>query len=341
MDIGVAILGAGRIGRLHARNLTSRLRGVRVVGIADPHLEAARATAAACGIARAVPDPLALIGDAAVDAVVICSSTDTHAPLLEAAAAARKHVFCEKPLDLDPHRIEGALRAAARSGILVQVGFNRRFDPTFRRLAERVRAGDVGTPHLVRITSRDPAPPPIEYVRVSGGLFLDMTIHDLDLARWVVQDEVVEVYAAGAALVDPEIGRAGDIDTALVTLRFAGGALCAIDNSRRAVYGYDQRLEVFGSNGCLVADNPPVTQVRAYRSDGVGSDRLQSFFLDRYAESYCDEMAAFLDAVRGDLELPVTGHDGLRAVLLALACRKSLAENRPVRPEAAAQGLAA
>ena len=272
-----------------------------------------------------------LLRDPGIDAVAICSSTDTHARIIEDAAAAGKHVFCEKPIDFDLARIDRALGAVARNGVKLQVGFNRRFDPSFRRVREVVASGSVGEPHIVRITSRDPAPPPIEYVRVSGGIFLDMTIHDFDMARFLVGREVEEVYASGGVMVDPAIGEAGDVDTAVVTLRFEGGAIGVIDNSRRAVYGYDQRVEVFGSAGSVAADNnyPNTTVI----SDGasVRRDLPLNFFVERYTPAYIAEMQAFIECVRSDLPPPVTGADGRAPVVIGLAARRSLAENRPVR----------
>jgi myo-inositol 2-dehydrogenase/D-chiro-inositol 1-dehydrogenase len=330
----IGLIGAGRIGRLHAENVARCVPGARLAAVADPRLACAENLAADCGAALAAADPRRILDDPAIDAVLICSSTDTHAPFIEQAAAAGKHIFCEKPIDLDLQRIRAALAAVERAGVRLQVGFNRRFDPSFRDIAERVRRGDVGTPHLVRITSRDPQPPPLEYVRGSGGLFLDMTIHDFDMARYLVHDEIVEVHATGASLVDAEIGRAGDIDTAIVTLRYAGGALCAIDNSRRAVYGYDQRVEVFGSDGCLAAGNHTPTQVSWWNASGRLGGRPHDFFAERYRESYRAEIEAFVDAIRAARPPSVSGQDGERAALIGLAALRSLREGRPVRLEA-------
>ena len=330
-EIGIAILGAGRIGRLHAENLTAQVAGARVRTIADPRLERAREVAAACGAGvDAVADPVAACRDTGIAAVVIASSTDTHARLIEAAAAAGKHIFCEKPLDLDPARIRRVLQAVRAAGVQLQVGFNRRFDPSFARLAALVRAGAAGAPHLVRITSRDPQPPPPEYVRVSGGLFLDMAIHDLDMARFLVGEEIVQVYATGSVLVDEEIGRAGDVDTAAIVLRFASGALACIDNSRRAVYGYDQRVEVFGSQGCLVAGNQTPTSVAVWSGSGQLQEPPLHFFLERYQESYVEELRAFVECIRTGRPATVNGEDGLRAVELALAAQRSLDAGTPV-----------
>jgi myo-inositol 2-dehydrogenase/D-chiro-inositol 1-dehydrogenase len=327
--VPVGVIGAGRIGRLHAKNLR-QIRGARLAAIADPRLAAAEQAAVGNG-ARATEDWRELLQDDVIRAVVVCSPTDTHATIIEGAAAAGKHIFCEKPIDLDVDRAREALRAAERSGVRIQVGFNRRFDPSLGRIAELVRRGEIGTPELVRISSRDPHPPPIDYLKSSGGLFLDMSIHDLDMARHLVGDEVREIFAAGSNLVDREIGRAGDIDTATITLQFRNGALGVIDNSRRAVYGYDQRVEVFGSNGCLTVGNPTPTSVSLWNENGRSSDRLMDFFVDRYAESFVIEMEAFIDCIRVGREPTATGLDGVRAIELALAAQRSLQERRPVR----------
>jgi myo-inositol 2-dehydrogenase/D-chiro-inositol 1-dehydrogenase len=251
--------------------------------------------------------------------------------MIEEAAAAGKHIFCEKPIDFDLARIDRALAAVEDAGVKLQIGFNRRFDPNFKRVHDLVAEGKVGQPHILRITSRDPAPPPIEYVKVSGGIFLDMTIHDFDMARYLVGSEVEEIYAAGGVMVDPRIGQAGDIDTAVITLRFENGVVGTIDNSRQAVYGYDQRVEVFGSGGCVSADNNyPNTAVV---SDGrrVHRDLPLNFFMERYVDSYVAEMEAFIQCVQLDMEPPVSGLDGRIPVIMGYAAQKSYAENRPVK----------
>ncbi len=328
--IRLGLLGAGRIGRLHGRHLATRMPGASLNAIADIRLLAAQELAAELGISRAYDDPRRVIEDPAIDAVVICTSTDTHATLIEAAAQSGKHIFCEKPIDLDLARIDSVLQAVAQAGVVFQVGFNRRFDPSFRRARELVASGELGAPHLVRITSRDPAPPPIEYVRVSGGLFLDMAIHDFDMARFLVGRDVEEISATGAVLVDPAIGAAGDIDTALTSLRFAGGALGSIDNSRRAVYGYDQRVEVLCSEGAVVVGNPTAHQVDVLGPQGTRSAPLMYFFVERYTEAYLREMEAFLQAVSTNAAPPVGGADGREAVVMAYAAKRSLDERRPV-----------
>jgi myo-inositol 2-dehydrogenase/D-chiro-inositol 1-dehydrogenase len=251
----VGLIGAGRIGRVHAGNLAHRIPEAKAMVVADVQAEAARQCAADFDIPRVVDDYHAILADPAIEAIIICSSTDTHARVIEEAAAAGKHIFCEKPIALDLATIDQALKAVDAAGVKLQIGFNRRFDANFKHIRDLVAAGQLGQPHLVRITSRDPAPPPVSYIKVSGGIFLDMTIHDFDMARYLLDDEIEEVYAAGGVRVDPAIGEAGDIDTAVITLRYTGGAIGTIDNSRQAVYGYDQRVEVFGSAGMAATGN--------------------------------------------------------------------------------------
>lgn len=329
--IRVGVIGAGRIGRLHAEHLATRIRDAELAAIADINLAAAEATAARFRVPLAVSDYWQILDDPTMQAVAVCSATDTHSEIVRAAAAAGKHVFCEKPIDLDLRRIDGTLAAVERAGIKFQVGFNRRVDPSFCRVHEMVAAGKIGSPHLLRITSRDPAPPPIEYVRVSGGLFLDMTIHDFDMARYLVGSEVTEVYAAGGVLVDSEIGAAGDIDTAVITLRFADGAIGTIDNIRRAVYGYDQRVEVFGSKGMIAAANDMPDTHTYSDAEGIHSALPMYFFVERYRDSYIAELQAFVDCIRNDTAPPVSGLDGRMPVVMGLAARKSYLDNRPVR----------
>ena len=329
--VNIGVIGAGRIGKLHAGHIAARVSGAALVAVADVNLAAAQETAAQFSAPVAVADYRALLDDPAIDAVVIASTTDTHAEIAQQAAAAGKHIFCEKPIDFDLRRIDATLAAVEKAGVKFQVGFNRRFDPNFRRVRAMVAAGKVGAPHLLRITSRDPAPPPLEYVKVSGGLFLDMTIHDFDMARYLMGREVTEIYAAGAVLVDPAIGEAGDLDTAVTTLRFDNGAIGAIDNSRRAVYGYDQRVEVFGPGGMVtVANNTPDTHTYS-NAEGVHAALPLYFFLERYTESYIAELEAFVACIQNDTPPPVTGLDGRLPVVMGLAAQKSYKENRPVR----------
>ncbi len=330
-SVSVAVIGAGRIGKIHAENLAARVPGARLAGVADVHLPAARALADHLGISRATSDYREFLADPRVGAVAICSSTDTHGRIIEEAAAAGKPIFCEKPIDHDLGRIRAALRAVEQAGVALQVGFNRRFDPGFARARALVATGQLGRPHLIRVTSRDPAPPPIEYVRVSGGMFLDMTIHDFDMVRFLSGSEAVEVYAAGAVLVDPAMGEAGDIDTAVITLRLANGAIATIDNSRKAVYGYDQRVEVFGSDGMVVVGNRTPENHVHYSAETVRSAKPLHFFLERYQEAYWEEMRQFVQAVAQGTPPPVSGADGLTPVLMARAASRSLREGRPVR----------
>jgi myo-inositol 2-dehydrogenase/D-chiro-inositol 1-dehydrogenase len=327
--ITVGVLGAGRIGRLHTDNLL-RMPDVRVKTVADPYVDFADWPPD--GIATSA-EPEFVLSDDEIDAVLICSPTPTHAPLTEAAAAAGKHVFCEKPIDLDPGRIRRTLDAVDRAGVKLQVGFNRRFDPTFARVRQAVVAGDVGEVHIVKITSRDPQAPPVSYVRSSGGIFLDMTIHDFDMVRFLTGLEVVEVFAMGAVLIDPAIGDAGDVDTAITTVTMAGGALAVIENSRQAVYGYDQRVEVFGSSGSAEAGNETPNRVAVSSAAGVRTDNPLYFFLERYQASFVAELEAFFTCIRDDREPLVSGRDGLMSVLVGKAAARSMAESRPVRVE--------
>jgi myo-inositol 2-dehydrogenase/D-chiro-inositol 1-dehydrogenase len=329
--VNVGLVGTGRIGRLHAEHLAFRIPQANLLAVSDIVAEAAQRCAAAFDVPTATQDHRAIMENPDIEAVVICSSTDTHARMIEEAAAAGKHIFCEKPIDFDLARIDRALAAVEDAGVKLQIGFNRRFDPNFKRVHDLIAEGKVGQPHILRITSRDPAPPPIEYVKVSGGIFLDMTIHDFDMARYLVGSEVEEIYAAGGVLVDPAIGQAGDIDTAVITLRFENGVVGTIDNSRQAVYGYDQRVEVFGSGGCVSADNNyPNTAVV---SDGrrVHRDLPLNFFMERYVDSYVAEMEAFIQCVQLDMEPPVSGLDGRIPVIMGYAAQRSYAENRPVK----------
>ncbi|MEX0822005.1 MAG: inositol 2-dehydrogenase [Rhodothermales bacterium] len=329
-SLSIGLIGAGRIGRVHAANITHRIPGARVHVVADVNVKAARSCADDIGAAFA-STYRDVVDDAGIDAVVICSSTDTHAEIIEAAAEAGKHVFCEKPISLDLVDIDRALDSVRRNGVQLQIGYNRRFDANFRRIRDAVADGEIGTPHLLHIISRDPSPPPIEYVRRSGGMFVDMTIHDFDMARFLVGSEVEEVFAAAAVRVDPAIGEAGDVDTAVLTLRFADGTIGTIDNSRQAVYGYDQRAEVFGSLGSVRTDNDYPNAVQRFGAEGLRRDPPLHFFIERYAESYVTEMEAFVEAVRDGTDVPVTGVDGRISVVMGMAARRSFEQNRPVR----------
>ncbi len=328
--VTLGILGTGRIGRLHLANLVTRVPGARVAAVADVMLDSAREAAHQFGIADVSRDPRQVIENRDIDAVLICSSTNTHADLIVAAAAAGKHIFCEKPISLDLRETDRALAAVREAGVKLQMGFNRRFDPNHARLERRIREGQIGDIHSLRIASRDPAPPPMEYVKVSGGIFADMTIHDFDMARFLLAEEPEEVYAVGSVLIDRAIGEIGDYDSAMVVLRFASGAVVTIDNSRKAVYGYDQRIEAFGSKGMAISENVRPNTTRLYTEEAVSEDLPPYFFLERYTESYLREMDAFLKVIRENVEPPAGGADARQALRLAFAARKSAAENRPV-----------
>lgn len=329
--INIGVIGTGRIGRLHAENLKYRVPEANLVAVSDVVAEAAEKVASDLGVQRVYADPRYILDDRDIEAVLICSSTDTHAPLIEQAAEAGKQIFCEKPIALDLAAIDRALAVVDRAGVKLQIGFNRRFDPNFRRIQEAVAAGRIGTPHLLRITSRDPQPPPLAYIKVSGGIFLDMTIHDFDMARFLMGSEVEEIYAAGGVMVDPEIGKAGDLDTAILTLHFANGALGTIDNSRQAVYGYDQRVEVFGSAGMVACTNNLPDTVVISDKQGVHGSLPLFFFVERYTESYIAEMKAFIACIIHDTPPPVTGQDGRIPVVMGYAAKRSYAEGRPVK----------
>ena len=337
----IAVLGCGRIGQMHAELLSRRVSGVLVPFVYD----AVPAASAAVGARLGLPVATHLdevLASTDVDAVAICSSTDTHVDLIEAAAAAGKAVFCEKPIALDLALVDRGLAAVARAGVPLMIGFNRRFDPSHRAVRDAVAAGRVGDVHLVHISSRDPEPPPIAYVKVSGGLFLDMTIHDFDMARYVTGSEIVTVTAKGGVRVDPAIGDAGDIDTAVVVMEHASGAITTIDNSRRAVYGYDQRVEVFGSAGMVASENPLATTTVMRTADGTHQSALPFFFLDRYVPSYLAEWEAFVSAVANGEPPPVSGADGRAPLIAGLAAWRSLREGRTVTTSeiAAAGGTA-
>ncbi len=330
--VKVGIIGAGRIGKLHAANIVYYMPMAELKVIADVNLTPEIETwAKGLGIQKVSKNPEDILADPEIKVVLICSSTDTHADFIVKAAKAGKHIFCEKPVDLTVKKVLAALEAVKKAGVKLQVGFNRRFDHNFAKVREYVLSGAIGEPQLIKITSRDPAPPPPSYVAGSGGIFLDMSIHDFDMARFQAGSEVVEVYAKGAVLVDPEIGKAGDVDTALITLTFANGALGLIDNSRKAVYGYDQRLEVFGSKGAAVAENDTPSTVKLYSDTTVSGDKPLYFFLERYKEAFIAEMKAFFQAVATNSPTPVSGEDGLQDLLVGLAAGKSLKEGRPVK----------
>jgi myo-inositol 2-dehydrogenase / D-chiro-inositol 1-dehydrogenase len=327
----MGLIGAGRIGRLHAEHLTSRIPSADLVMVADPFEEAARSCAERYGIPSYGRDYRAVLDHPDIQAVVICSSTDTHARIIEEAAQAGKHIFCEKPIALDLPSIDRALDAVKRSGVKLQIGFNRRFDTNYRRVHQAVEQGEIGRPLVLYIVSRDPEPPPIEYIRVSGGIFLDMAIHDFDMARYLVGSEVEEVFAQANSISDPIIAEAGDVENALVMLRFVNGVIGTISNSRHAVYGYDQRVELLGSAGAISTENNYSNAAIISDAHSVRRDLPLHFFVERYTESFIIEMMAFVDAVLRDEPVPVDGNDGRVPVVIALAAHTSLVEHRPVR----------
>lgn len=328
--VRAALIGAGRIGAVHAGNVAAN-RHAELVYVVDVVGAAAEKLATAHG--ATVAETERVLNDDSLDAVIIASSTDTHADLIERCARAGKAIFCEKPIDLAIDRADECLVVVAKSKVPLALGFNRRFDKNFMALRAAIESGKVGEVETIAITSRDPSPPPAEYIEGSGGLFRDMMIHDFDMARWLLGEEPTEVFAMASCLVDPKIGEMGDVDTAVVTLRTTSGQLCSITNSRRAVYGYDQRIEVFGSGGMMRAENELSTTVEFFGENGVCRDTLLSFFLDRYAQAYRREMSAFIDEIRTGRSLSVGGTDGLRALLLADAAQRSYQLGRAIPVE--------
>ena len=328
----VGVVGAGRIGKIHIENLLRKIPGVKLKLVADIKLDTQlKQWADEMGISKLTKEANEIFTDPEIDVVIIASSTDTHAEFIQKAAKAKKQIFCEKPIDTDLNRIKKTLAIVKEEGVKLMVGFNRRFDHNFKRIHDAVVTGQIGIPQIIKITSRDPSPPPIEYIKVSGGIFIDMTIHDWDMARFQAGSEVEEVYATGDVLVDPEIGKAGDIDTAVAVLKFKNGALGIIDNSRQAVYGYDQRVEVFGSKGCVIAENDTPNTVRIYTTENINTDKIPHFFLERYMESYAAELQSFFNCLQNDQEPSPSGNDGLQNVLVAIAAKISLEEHRPIK----------
>ena len=330
--LNIGIIGAGRIGKVHTQSIVNYVRTAKVAAIADPCItEETEAWAEGLG-AKVSKDYLDIINDPAIDAVLICSSTDTHAQISLEAIAAGKHVFCEKPIDHDVGRINEVLEALKGAPQLkYMVGFNRRFDHNFRAVRRAVEDGRVGKVELVKITSRDPAPPSAEYAARSGGIFLDMAIHDFDMVRYLSGEEVESVYVQPAVLVDPAIGEAGDFDSAVITLKLKSGALAVIDNCRRCAYGYDQRAEVFGSEGSAACRNDAASSVRVATADGVNAEKPLYFFLERYMQAYATEVEEFIEAVVNDTDVPVDAQAGLAAVLIGIAATQSAKTGLPVK----------
>ena len=319
----IGVIGAGRIGKLHCNNLASRVANAELAAVSDVYEPAAKALAEKLNIPNYYTDYHKILDDSTIDAVFICSSTDTHSPISIEAARAGKHIFCEKPIDHDLDKIREVLDEVKKAGVKYQVGFNRRFDRNFKHVHDVVANGGIGDVQIVKVTSRDPEAPPLSYVKVSGGIFVDMTIHDFDMVRYLSGSEVTEVSAVGACLVDPAIAEAGDVDTCIITLRFANGALGVIDNSRQAVYGYDQRIEVFGSKGCITADNETPNNTTLYTADAVTKEKPLWFFLERYNDAFIAEENSFVEACLNGEETVVGAFDGLQPVLIALAAKES------------------
>lgn len=328
--IQIGIIGAGRIGRIHGESILYHVKNGNVAAMADSAWSnEARAWAESHHISCR-DDYRSILEDPAIDAVLICTPTPTHAPISLEAIRAGKHIFCEKPVSQDVDEIRKVQKALEGSSLKYQVGFNRRFDHNFQALREAVSVGQVGDLHMVKITSRDPEAPPIEYVKTSGGMFLDMTIHDFDMVRYLSGCDVEEIYANAAVLVDPDIGRAGDVDTAILTMRLTNGALAVIDNSRQAAYGYDQRAEVFGSGGQAAISNDAASTTIISRADGIYSEKPLYFFLERYMASFTKEISQFIQAIESDGPVPVSINDGLQAVVMGIAAGQSVREKRPV-----------
>ena len=330
--VKLGIIGAGRIGKVHMESICTQVPNAMVKMVADPFMDAEKeAWAKKKGVEQVTKDYHEILEDLEIDAVLICSSTDTHASISMEAIEAGKHVFCEKPVDHSIEKIKQVQEALKKHPVKYQVGFNRRFDHNFEAVQNAVISGKVGEPHIVRITSRDPEPPALEYVKVSGGMFLDMTIHDFDMARFLAGCDAEEIYVQAAVRIDPAIGKAGDVDTAVITMKMENGSIVTIDNSRKAVYGYDQRVEVFGSQGMVSVSNDTTSSAVISNSEGVMGEKPLYFFLERYMQSYAKEIRAFVQAIEQDTETPLGITDGLEAVRMGLAAKKSLAEHRPVK----------
>ncbi|MCI8838279.1 MAG: inositol 2-dehydrogenase [Hungatella sp.] len=328
----VGIIGAGRIGKVHITSISTRVKDASIKTVADPFMnDETAAWAKSMGVEHVTKDYKEIIDDPEIDAVLICSSTDTHSPISVEAIKAGKHVFCEKPIDHDIDKIQAVIDALKGTNLKYMVGFNRRFDHNFEAVQAAVAAGKIGRPEIIKITSRDPEPPSPEYVKVSGGMFLDMTIHDFDMVRFLAGCDAEEVYVQAANLVDPAIGEAGDVDTAVITLKMENGAIAVIDNCRKAVYGYDQRAEVFGSEGMVAVTNDSASLAVISNAQGVTGEKPLFFFLERYMDAYGKEVTEFINAINNDTDTPLGVEDGLKPVLMGLAAKKSVEEHRPVK----------
>ncbi|MEG1945600.1 MAG: inositol 2-dehydrogenase [Lachnospiraceae bacterium] len=330
--VTVGIIGAGRIGRVHVESICTKVADATIKTLADPFMnEETKEWAKNMGVCNTTKDYKEILADPEIDAVLICSSTDTHSPISVEAIKAGKHVFCEKPIDHDVAKIQEVIQALKENPVKYQVGFNRRFDHNFEAVKQAVTDGKVGDIHIIKVTSRDPEPPCADYVKISGGMFLDMTIHDFDMVRFLAGCDAQEVYVEAAVLVDPAIGEAGDVDTAVITLKMENGAIAVIDNSRKAVYGYDQRAEVFGSKGMVATGNDTSSAAVISNGDGVTGEKPLHFFLERYMDAYSKEVKCFIDAIETNTDTPLGVMDGLKPVLMGLAAKKSLEEHRPVK----------
>jgi len=329
----VGIIGAGRIGKVHAENISRFIPEVEIKTVADPYMneETEAFLKKNCGVKAVTREVADIISDEQIEAVLICSSTDTHSQYIMEAANAGKHIFCEKPIDYELKKVHEAINTAKKAGVKLQIGFCRRFDHNHKGVCDIVRSGKIGNVQMIKISSRDPEPPAIEYIKVSGGIFYDMMIHDFDMARFLAGAEVAEVMAAGSVLIDPSIGEAGDVDTAMVMLKFENGVIAVIDNSRKAVYGYDQRVEVFGSKGCARNENDTPNTVLVSDENCTSYANTYKVMWDRYTGAFVSEIRSFIDAVENNRDVPVTGEDGLYPVLMAAAAAKSLKEGRAVR----------
>ena len=333
MGVKLGMLGAGRIAQTHLKTLATRIPDAGVEIIADPFGNVAEETARAFAIPRHSTNHRDVLEEESIDAVIICTTTNTHAPLMEESARAGKHIFCEKPIDLDVARIDQALAAVKDAGVMLQVGFNRRFDPNHRRVRQAIERGEIGDPHILHIISRDPYPAPMSYTRNSGGIFVDMTVHDFDLARYLIGSEIEEIYATGTINIVPELAELGDLDTTLLIMRFQNGVLGMIDNSRKAVFGYDQRVEVFGSGGSAKTDNRYDNAVTISDGASIRRDPPYEFFMERYTESFAREMESFVRALSEGTPIEVDGFDGRMPVVMGLAAFLSHERGRPVRME--------
>ena len=330
--VTVGIIGAGRIGKVHTESICNYVRNAHIKTVADPFMnETTEKWLLSMGVENTTQDYHEILNDPEIDAVLICSSTNTHSPISLEAIAAGKHVFCEKPIDHDLSKIKQVVEALKGSNIKYQVGFNRRHDHNFAAVKQAVVDGKVGDVHIIKITSRDPEPPSAEYAAVSGGMFLDMTIHDFDMVRFLAGCDAEEIYVQSAVLVDPAIGEAGDVDTAVITLKMENGAIAVIDNSRRAAYGYDQRAEVFGSKGMVATANDTLSTAVLSNAEGVTGEKPLYFFLERYMQSFATEVKGFISAIENDTDTLVGVEDGLKPVLMGIAAKKSVLEHRPVK----------